>query len=116
MSVMVQIFQEVKDVIFMFNKAKPSWMEHFTFTEWNICSILRMRTCSLFVLYNLYKDSNFQTNLEEKGNENRLLTQANIMQATHPTPASHLMHILCLRYLSYVEFRMHPFLLALFLE
>ena len=32
----------------------------------NICSITRMRKHSLFVLYNLYKDSNFETNLTEK--------------------------------------------------
>ena len=32
----------------------------------NICSIVRMRKHSLFVLYNLYKDSNSETNLTKK--------------------------------------------------
>ena len=35
---------------------------HYSPNE-NICSIARMRKHSLFVLYNLYKESNSQTNL-----------------------------------------------------
>ena len=36
----------------------------------NICSIARMRKHSLFVLYNLYKDSNSSTNLTENALKN----------------------------------------------
>ena len=42
----------------------------------NICSITRMGKHSLFVLYNLYKDSNSKTNLKEK-------VLKNILQAAH---------------------------------
>ena len=31
MSVMVQIFHEVKDIFVLFNEAKPSWMEYIIF-------------------------------------------------------------------------------------
>ena len=44
-----------------------------------------MRNHSFFVLYNLYKDSNFQTNLKEKSQENRLGLKQNIIQATRIT-------------------------------
>ena len=46
-------------------EAKLNGTFHLSPNE-NICSIARMRKHSLFVLYNLYKDPNSETNLTEK--------------------------------------------------
>ena len=51
----------------------------------NICSIARMRKHSLFVLYNLYKDSNSLTNLTEKALKNDFSLKQNIFQAARAT-------------------------------
>ena len=89
------------------------------------CSITRMRKHS-FVLYNLYKDLNFQTNLNKKSNE-KWLTQAKhytsgssitIHYAGNITrmltsPPTHALHLLDS---SFVEFCTFSFLLVSFLE
>ena len=47
----------------------------------NICSNARMRKHSLFVLYNLYKDSNSSTNVKEKALKNNFSSSKTFLQA-----------------------------------
>ena len=44
-----------------------------------------MRKYSLFVSYNLYKDSNSELNLKEKALKNNFSTSKTFLQSAHPT-------------------------------
>ena len=68
MSVMVQIFHEVTDVIVLFNEAKLSWMEHLIFHQGKYL----FHYMSEKNIHYLNKDSNFQTLFKRKSNEKLL--------------------------------------------
>ena len=92
----------------------------------NICSTAQMRKHSLFVLYNLYKDSNLLNKFKWKSVEKMTLAPAKHhvnkprvqLYAGNITRmiASRLMYTLHLLHLPRVEFCRYPFLLASFLD
>ena len=60
MSVMVQIFHKVKNVIDLFNEAKTSWMKHFIFHRTKYLFHYHDWENIHYLFYNLYIDWNFQ--------------------------------------------------------
>ena len=78
-------FHEVKgEMVHSTREAKLNGIFHLSPHE-NICSIAQMRKHSLFVLNNLYKDSNIETNLKLKVLKNDFSWSKNILQATRRT-------------------------------
>ena len=111
------------DVIVLFKKPRPSWMEHFIFHCTKYLFHYMSEKTFIICLCNLYKDSNFQANLKS-GKKNDLSSSktlnkpcvqhhaGNITQtlASRLTHAKHLLHLSC------KEFCMHSFFLASFFE